>query len=80
MNQFRGSCFFLDIFHFLKVKFNFYGKYVTKKIREIDLFDFTSFFRLDFFKIFWPAMQNYSMELVIYFLGIFFFYLFESVP
>ena len=44
MNQFHG--FFLDIFHFVKV--NFYGKY-SKKFREIDLFDFTSF-------LFWPGL------------------------
>ena len=30
---------------------NFYGKYSKKINREIDLFDVTSFFGLDFFKI-----------------------------
>ena len=32
----------------------------SKRIREIDLFDFTSFFGLDldFFLIFWPTVQN----------------------
>ena len=28
-----------------------------KKFREINLFDFTSFFGLDFFLIFWPTVM-----------------------
>ena len=39
MNQFHGIVF-LDIFHFLKV---IYMENIQKKIREIDLFDFTTF-------------------------------------
>ena len=48
MNQFHGI--FLDIFHFFlkvgKIKRHL-GKNIFKKFREIDSFDFTSFFGLD---------------------------------
>ena len=33
---------------------------VKKKFCEIDLFDLTSFFGLDFFLIFWPIVQLYD--------------------
>ena len=31
---------------------------IQKKIREINLFDFTSFFGLDFLKIYWPVVKG----------------------
>ena len=34
------------------------GIWSKNKFRKIDLFDFTSFFGLDFFLIFWPTMYE----------------------
>ena len=36
-----------------------------KFFREIDLFDFTTFFGLDFFKIFWPTVKYWLLFTVI---------------
>ena len=54
MNHFDGI--FLDIFHFLDGKISWNG------FSEIDLFDFTSFFGLEFF---WPAVKytKYRIEI-----------------
>ena len=49
----------------------FFGGIFMEKNHEIDLllFDFTSFFGLDFFKIFWPTVPNNSNPIPVSFLG-----------
>ena len=51
MNHFHGI-FFL-IFPFSKTKFLFFMQNIQKQFREIDFYNFTRFFGLDFLK-FWP--------------------------
>ena len=49
MNQFHGI--FFGYFPFSESKILIFMENIQKKFREIDLFDFTSFFGLDFFKL-----------------------------
>ena len=61
MNQFQGI--FWDIFHLLRVNFFLsLWKIFKKKIHEIDLFDFTSFFWPGLFKIFWPTVIKENIK------------------
>ena len=46
--------FFFGNFPFSESKILIFMENIQKKIREIDLFDFTNFFGLDFFKFFGP--------------------------
>ena len=48
-NKSISQIFFLDIFHFLKVKFEFLWKRFKKKFREIVIFNFTRFLAWTFF-------------------------------
>ena len=52
MNQFHGYFFFF--FPFSESKILIFMENIKKKIREIDLFDFVSFFGLECFKISGP--------------------------
>ena len=42
----------------IKILLNFHGKYSKNYFCEIDLFDFTSFFGLDFFKLSGPLCSS----------------------
>ena len=53
---------------------------VKKKFREINLFDFTSFFGLDFFLIFWPTVMVVRYIYIFIFVHLLtIYFLFRSV-
>ena len=64
MHQFHGI-FFLDLFHFLD-RIVIFMENIQKSFREIDLFDFTIFFGLDFFKFSGPPCSaGYSWAYLV---------------